>query len=88
MLLAGSRGAAPGRASAGGRYVHLVGTNSSPSLFVVAVELLDAPSSLCRCRSWGLVFLYCRVALKLLVSVWFQSPSKSQFSALQLSCGA
>jgi len=33
--------------------VHLIGMNSSPSLLVVAARLLETPSSLCSCRSWG-----------------------------------
>ena len=44
--------------------MHLTGTNS-----VIAVKLLETPSSLCIWRNWGLVFPYCWVTLKLLVSV-------------------
>lgn len=76
--------AAPGRASVEDDYVLLIGTSSSPSLFIVALKPLETRGSLCSWRNWVCSLLGSLTAPGLHV---VPVPFKSQLSALQFYGG-
>lgn len=73
--------------------MHLFRMNSVTNLSVIAVRPLESPSWLCRCRNWRLVcvFVYCWIALRLLISVQIPRSllcSCSCWSVVQASSGS